>query len=596
MTQPSLSYLNTLPKFFWHFIKEQWPIFLAMQIFFCGWAIDHTIFPYILSLLIDALVNHQGDRSTIWSSVATPLWAGAILWCILEVSYRLAGYSYARFMPKMEASVRMSMFDYVQRHSYTYFNTKFAGGLANKISDMPNSMARVIQLVCMIFVPVTLALIISSTLFFHLHPSFALILMGWIVVHLGICLLFAKRCSFNSNIHAESRSHLAGKIVDSFTNNLNVRLFSRYNFEKSSLNVAQQDERRKHVLSLKYVERMKIWLSIAAFIGPFAGMTLYIIYNWQIGFLSTGEAVFVFNSCWNVTMMAWIAGLEIPDFFKEVGVSNQALTIVRDAHDIVDDLKAPELKVSRGEIAFENVDFHYIPKHSLFRNKNILIDAGSKVGLVGFSGSGKTTFVHLILRYFDVEAGRILIDGQDIAVVSQNSLRESIAMIPQDASLFHRTLMENIRYGRLDATDEEVIEAARQASCHEFIDKLPEKYNTMAGERGIKLSGGQRQRIAIARAILKNAPILILDEATSALDSVTESHIQTCLEQLILGRTTIVIAHRLSTLSGMDRILVFDEGEIIEDGSHQELLDAQGHYAMMWNMQAGGFLPEDGLE
>ena len=236
--------------------------------------------------------------------------------------------------------------------------------------------------------------------------------------------------------------------------------------------------------------------------------------------------------------------------------------------------------------------FHYDEGAHLFNNKNVIIQSGQKVGLVGLSGSGKSTFVNLILLLFDVESGKIVIDGQNIRKVTQESLRENIAMIPQDVSLFHRTLMENIRYGRTDATDEEVIDASKKAHCHEFISQLKEGYESLVGERGIKLSGGQRQRIAIARALLKNAPILILDEATSALDSLTEKLIQDSLHALMQGRTTIVIAHRLSTLSEMDRILVFDKGQIVEDGSHDDLLKAKGHYSRMWAMQAGGFLPD----
>jgi ATP-binding cassette subfamily B protein len=223
---------------------------------------------------------------------------------------------------------------------------------------------------------------------------------------------------------------------------------------------------------------------------------------------------------------------------------------------------------------------------------NVTIQSGSKTGLVGFSGSGKSTFVNLILRFFDVSSGKILIDWQDIKQVTQDSLRQSIALIPQDTSLFHRSLMENIRYGRLEATDEEVFEVSKQAHCDEFIRQLPEGYQTLVGERGIKLSGGQRQRIAIARAMLKKAPILILDEATSALDSVTEKYIQESLHELMTGCTTIVIAHRLSTLAEMDRILVFSKGSIVEEGTHQQLLALNGHYAKMWKMQAGGFLPD----
>jgi ATP-binding cassette subfamily B protein len=286
--------------------------------------------------------------------------------------------------------------------------------------------------------------------------------------------------------------------------------------------------------------------------------------------------------------------LELPLFFKEVGTCRQALSIIQAPHDIVSH-KQEKLSVNKGEIAFQNVTFKYPQKNAIFENKNVVIKAGEKVGLVGFSGSGKTTFAHLILRYYDLDSGKILIDGQDISQVTLESLRDNIAMIPQDPTLFHRSIHENIGYGKAGATFQDVEEAARKANAEDFILKMPEKYEALVGERGVKLSGGQRQRIAIARAILKNAPILILDEATSALDSVTERNIQKGLEHLMKGKTTLVIAHRLSTLSGMDRILVFDQGRIIEEGSHDQLIRKKGgHYAMLWAMQAGGFLlPED---
>ncbi len=254
--------------------------------------------------------------------------------------------------------------------------------------------------------------------------------------------------------------------------------------------------------------------------------------------------------------------------------------------------KIKKIKVTKGKIQFQKVHFQYENAARLFSDKSVTIQPGQKVGLVGYSGSGKTTFVNLILRLYDIQSGHILIDGQNIATVTQESLRKEIALIPQDPTLFHRSLMENIRYGQPEATDEDVMVAAQKAHAHEFIMNLPDGYHTLVGERGIRLSGGQRQRVAIARAILKNAPILILDEATSALDSITEAQIQESLAILMGGRTTLVIAHRLSTLLNMDRLLIFDQGKVIEDGTHKSLIEKKGLYQSLWKAQVGGFLPD----
>jgi ATP-binding cassette subfamily B protein len=370
-----------------------------------------------------------------------------------------------------------------------------------------------------------------------------------------------------------------------------MRIYARRAFELAYIGKHQSIEKqsnKKLILSMSF---MRLCVDIPVIVMLAVVMYL-LISGWQAGQITVGEIMFIFNTFWAVLFHLWMLGESMTDLFREVGVAKQALSILNQEHEVTDKIDAKVLQVSKGRITFDYVTFRYERNNNLFENKYVDIQAGSKVGLVGFSGSGKTTFVSLLLRLFDVHEGKILIDGQDIASVTQDSLHQHIALIPQDTSLFHRTILENIRYGRTDATDEEVIEASKKAFCHEFICELPQAYDALVGERGIKLSGGQRQRIAIARAILKEAPIIVLDEATSALDSITEKRIQLGLQAVTEGRTTIVIAHRLSTLSEMDRILVFDKGRIIEDGTHADLLKKQGHYARMWKMQAGGFLPE----
>lgn len=583
---------KTLFPFIWFFLKKHWVALLFLQIFSFAWSLDHTLWPYVIMVLIDTITHYAGDKAGIWVALSTPIIMGISLWITIEIFFRLAGILNAYLLPRLEAAIRMSMFDYIIHHSHFYFSNHLTGAIANKIADMPQSITRALRQITSLFIPVALAVIISTILFARINPLFALILLGWLTVHMSIAFICTKRCDRYASIHAESRSALAGRIVDSLSNIANVRLFARNRYEYHFLSRYQDDEMKKNYRSLIYIEKMKAAWGISSFLGAGVAINGYMLYSWEQGELTAGEVIFIFNTMWNITMMAWLVGLDLPLLFREIGICRQAITVIQDSHDIVDAIGAQPLKIDKGEIVFDHVTFHYRKECNLFDRKTIKIDAGQKVGLVGFSGSGKSTFVHLILRYYDVQSGKILIDGQNILEITQSSLREQISMIPQDPSLFHRSLMENIRYGRMDASDEEVIEASKKAHCHEFIMKMPGKYHSSVGEKGVMLSGGQRQRIAIARAILKNAPILILDEATSSLDSVTEQEIQEGLQHLMHGRTTLVIAHRLSTLSGMDRLLVFSNGKIIEDGTHKELLQQQSHYKQLWNMQAGGFMPD----
>lgn len=583
---------KTLFRFIFYFLKKQWLLFLLVQIFAFAWTLDFTLWPRIIMQLVDALTNYTGDKANVWSVLTPVILKGVGLWILCEFMFRMSGILNAKFVPRFEASVRMEVFDYVQHHSQLYMNEHFSGSISNKITDITQSSANVLSKVIFLFLPVFAALIIATVGFFFINPILALILTVWVFCHLSIAFFFASRCANLADQHAEARSDLSGKIVDVLTNHSAVRLFARYAYENRYLAYFQADEVEKHRESLWYVEKMKILLGLVAFLGAGLAMNGTMIYFWQQGSISAGAVVYIFNTMANMTTMAWLTSLELPGFFKEIGVCSQALSLLRDKHEITDIPEAKPLRVNKGEIIFDNVFFRYGTGLHLFENRSLKINAGEKVGLVGFSGAGKSTFVQLILRSYDVEKGAILIDGQDIRQVTQESLRNQIAFIPQDPILFHRTLLENIRYGNPDATDEEILQASAKANCTEFIQQMPEGYNTLVGERGVKLSGGQRQRIAIARAILKDAPILILDEATSALDSVTERLIQTSMLLWMKNKTTIVIAHRLSTLAEMDRILVLDQGKIIEEGTHAQLIALRGHYAMMWRMQSGGFLPE----
>ena len=585
MNNPSIS----LVSFIWKFVRPQRVLFFFILLLSFVWSLDATLWPYLLRLIVDSLTQFDTNRTAVWPAIKPLLISGVCLWVFVESCFRGRGFLEARVYPKLESDMRMAMFDHIQRHSPKYFNEHFAGSLSNKINDMTTHVTLILQNSLALFLPALMTCVLTIILFFQLNALFALILSAWVFFHFAICFAFAPKCAKYSNIHGEVRSSLIGKIVDSFTNNFAVNLFSRFHFEKSRIAGFQKEERNKNHESQYYMQRMFLYLSIVFLMG---GVTLngFMIYYWTQDKITTGEIIQIFNNTWNLIFIMWFAGDEIPRFYQSLGIAKQALSLMNDPQDILDAPNARPLDVKSGEIVFDNVSFQYGGK-KLFDNKSVHIKGGEKVGLVGYSGAGKSTFVNLILRFFPAEKGRILIDGQDIAHITLESLREQVALIPQDPQLFHRTLEENIRYGRVEASFEEVVEVARLAHCEEFIKKCPEGYQSLVGERGTKLSGGERQRIAIARAMLSNAPILILDEATSALDSVTERYIQESLDKLMINRTTIVVAHRLSTLAKMDRILVFDQGKVVEEGSHHELLAHNGHYARMWAVQAGGFLP-----
>ena len=560
-----------------------------------GQAACSILLPYAIKQIMDAVATAQSQNISVWIQAEQPLWLFVLLNLGIVLFSRASGAILVMLGPSLRRRIRRELFAYLQLHSQHYFLSNFAGSLANRIGEVSMSVAHTVWTVLFDFWPLAIAFGVSLILLFGVNSQLALALGLWITIYVIISFLLAKRCRHYAREYAASRSLVSGKIVDSVTNIMNAKLFARRDYERAYLEGFLNLEVKSARQTFWFMERIR-WFQFIAAMLLMVGIIGYALKIWSEQGMTVGE--FAMAASLSLMLIEQARGLSrrFLEFFEYVGNISDGVSIIVAPHDVTDEDDASTLQISAGAIRFNTIDFSYTTGKPVFRNLNVSIQSGEKVGLVGFSGSGKSTLLNLMLRLFEPQAGSILIDNQDIQSVSQESLRENIAMIPQDPMLFHRTLMENIRYGRLDASDDEVIAAAKKAHGHEFIIDTEGGYQSLVGERGVKLSGGQRQRIALARAILKNTTILLLDEATSALDSVTERHIQESLAFLMRDKTVMVIAHRLSTLSHLDRILVFHNGRIVEDGNHTQLLALEGHYARMWSMQAGGFLPESEVD
>ncbi len=485
--------------------------------------------------------------------------------------------------------------DYVLKKSHQFFQDNLSGKISKQITNLADGIEKLFSSVASNFLRGASLLFTAFVVAYFVNPIFCFILVIWFILFTGSSILMSKKLVSLSDAQAFAESIVVGELVDSLSNQSNIRIFARRSYENSRMIPYLYKQQKTYTAVYFYALIMhSIQGGLIAIMMAFSCYFLVHLYSKNL--VTLGDFALILGLSMETGHIMWYTMSEVDEFNKAVGRCKQSLSALMMPPEIQDKPNAIALKCESGQITFDNVKFHYKGTEPLFQNKSIEIKAGQKVGLVGYSGSGKSTFVNLILRLYDITAGSILIDGQDICDVTQDSLRAAIAMIPQDPSLFHRSLMDNIRYGRINATDEEVIEAAKKAHAHEFITMLPQGYKSLVGERGIKLSGGQRQRIAIARSFLKNAPILILDEATSQLDSVTESLIQESLWKLMQDKTTIIIAHRLSTLLHMDRILVFDKGKIVEDGTHNKLLTKVGLYKQLWDAQVGGFLGDEKQE
>lgn len=583
---------TTLFKFILHFLKPH-PVAIGALIGFSMISgMYGTINSYLTKVLVDYVAIFGNQHTDLFKTLFFPALFFLLNYEIHNLSWRGVQYIKLKTGPQIQAQIIRKMFAYAEKNSFRFFQDNFSGTIASNITTIAENIFEIITNIAPFLIRQTTQTTFALISMYFINPIFCAVFFVWIVFFVSVSLFFSKRVMVLSDNLAKSRSQLSGKITDSISNVNNVRLFSREKYEVNFLNgfldeVASKYRKQEWFsLNISLVQGISITILIGVLI--FALITLK-----TRNLVTIGDFAFILGLGLYVTEGVWYFMEQIHRLNDLIGSSNQSLNMIVVPQEITDIPQAKNLDIQKGEIAFQNVTFRYKRDSNLFENKSVIIPGGQRVGLVGYSGSGKTTFVNLIVRLFDLSSGAIKIDNQNISEVTQSSLRENIGFIPQDPVLFHRSLMDNIRYGKIDATDEEVIEAAIKAHAHEFITLTPDGYQSLVGERGVKLSGGQRQRISIARAILKNAPILILDEATSALDSVTEGFIQDSLNTLMDGKTVIVIAHRLSTLLKMDRILVFDKGKIVEDGTHQSLIAQQGMYATLWNSQVGGFLLDE---
>ncbi len=539
-----------------------------------------------LTDLIESFVE-RGTKADVqdlmikWGAIYS-LW-----WMIINIIWRIYDYIYLKTMPLIKGQILNDIYNYVQYHHHIFFQQNLAGQVTSRITESARSFEMIISIFGEKVLLKASMIVIAICTMCMVHYIFATIFFIWVFIFITISVFCAKRVNKYSMNYAKEKAGVAGSIVDTISNITSVRMFTSHKFEREYLEVQIDNAIASEQLMQMFMFKIRTVLGVSCCLMIFV-MIYYLAYLRGAGLITIGDCVLILSLCVSVADHMWDLTQEIGDMFEELGFFNQSMSLIS-PYMMKDIPNAKILKLTEGHIEFKNVTFNY-SNNNLFYKKSVIIESKEKVGLVGFSGSGKTSFVNLITRLYDIDDGEILIDLQNIRYVTQDSLRKNISVIPQEPILFHRTIRENILYGNMEASDEEVIEAVKTAHIHDFVMSLPDGYNSLCGERGNNLSGGQKQRIVIARAILKNAPILILDEATSSLDTQTEEFIQESLDYLMRNKTVIVIAHRLSTLLNMDRLLVFDKGTIVESGTHEELLKNNRIYKKLWKSQVDGLI------
>ncbi|SEI24320.1 ABC transporter ATP-binding protein [Pseudomonas asplenii] len=594
---PTAAPPNKVLPFYLYYLRQVWPSFAALLVVGLFAAlIEVAQFSY-LSRIID-LAQVTPNTEFFSQHGSELLWMAVVALIMRPVFFALHDLLvHQTISPGMTSLIRWQNHSYVLRQSLNFFQNDFAGRIAQRIMQTGNSLRdSAVQAVDALW-HVLIYVISALVLFVEADWRLMIPLLLWLACYSGALYYFVPRVKQRSVESSDARSKLMGRIVDGYTNITTLKLFAHTHFEQQYAREALVEQTEKTQLASRVVTSMDVAITTmnGLLIVSTTGLALWL---WTQSLVSVGAIALTTGLVIRiVNMSGWIMWV-VNGIFENIGMVQDGLQTIAQPISVTDREQAPRLAVSRGEVRFEQVGFHYGKRSGVISDLNLTIRPGEKIGLIGPSGAGKSTLVNLLLRLYDVQGGRILVDDQNIADVAQESLRESIGMITQDTSLLHRSIRDNLLYGKPDATDAQLQEAVIKARADEFIPLLSDAegrtgFDAHVGERGVKLSGGQRQRIAIARVLLKNAPILIMDEATSALDSEVEAAIQESLESLMQGKTVIAIAHRLSTIARMDRLVVLEHGRIAETGSHAELLARGGLYARLWQHQTGGFVGID---
>jgi ATP-binding cassette subfamily B multidrug efflux pump len=571
---------------------------IMMSLLTATMAILEVVLFSFMGQLVDWLVNK--DPNTIFAEEGTHLLLMSLMILVVMplVTFFHSAIIHQTLLGNYPMRIRWLSHHYILRQSMSFFQDEFAGRISTKVMQTSLAVRETVMKLLDVLMYIAVYFVSMVVLIASADYRLMLPMLVWLVFYISLQLYFIPKLKKISAEQADARSTMTGRVVDSYSNASTVKLFSHHQREADYAKEGMDGFLQTVYRQMRLVTMLNVGVQGCNYLLTFSIAALS-IWLWTDSIISVGAIAIAVSLALRMNGMSQWIMWEVSALFENIGMVNDGMKTLSRPIEIEDDVNAPALTVSNGSIDYDAVNFHYGKTNAkVIENLVLSIKAGEKVGLVGRSGAGKSTIVNLLMRFHDIESGQIRIDGQDISKVQQSSLRGQIGMVTQDTSLLHRTVRENLLYGRPDATEEEMIAAAKKAEAHDFIQTLTDPYgnagyDAMVGERGIKLSGGQRQRIAIARVLLKDAPLLILDEATSALDSEVEAAIQDSLYKLMQGKTVIAIAHRLSTIAAMDRLIVLDKGQIVEQGSHEELIKNAGIYASLWAHQTGGFLAED---